>query len=351
MGKVRRGGPVRDVAVDLGTSAVRIAVRGRGILLREPAAAALDRPTGKFLCGGEKARQLLGRSPDQVLAVRPMEEGVVRDAPLAEAMLRNFLQQALPGRLLKPRLLFSVPAGAALVDEGTLVDVGLRAGARKVYLMEGPLAAAMGAGARTEEARGHLVVDIGGGAAEAAVIALGGVAASARLRTAGDAFDLALLRYVRERHGLLIGKKTAEEVKKAAGQVSAAEEDERPPFLLQGKCLETGLPRQLVLTPAETAAALDPVAEELIRGIKEFLERTPPALAADAAEEGILLVGGGALLRGLDKMLAEGTGLPVTVAEDPEEAVIRGMEMSLATLSRRKDGVLGLARRRAVAEE
>ena len=352
MAKTRPTGPVRDVAMDLGTSMSLVAVRGRGILLREPSVVAVDRHTGKVLQAGEAARQLLGRTPGQVLAVRPLGEGVLRDGGMAEAMIRVFLHRAAPGRVLRPRLLLGVPTGAAQVSEQALVEAGLRAGARRVYLMEEPLAAALGAGLDVESARGRMVVDVGGGATDAAVLALGGIVASACLPVAGDAFDRAILQYVRARHGLLIGRRTAEEVKRAVGRLSALGEGEQlPPFAVRGRCLTTGLPWQTELTGQETAVALDPVAEELARGVQEVLERTPPELAEDVAEAGILLVGGGSLLPGLDSLLSERTGIPVIRGENPEDAVVLGLEQALDHLSRRQDGVLDLARRRAVTGE
>ena len=347
----KAGGPVRDIAVDLGTSLSLAAVRGRGIAVREPTVAAVDRNGGKVLCTGEDARQLLDRTTGRLLAMRPMEAGVLRDGALGEALLRDLLQKAAPGRVFKPRLLLAVPTGAAPVDERALVDAGLRAGARRVYLMEGPLAAALGAGVDAETPGGHLVADVGGGTADIAAVALGGVVTSICSGAAGDAFDRALQRYIREEHGVLVGRRTAEAVKKAVGRVSAAGEEQGEPFPVKGRCLTTGLPREIALPPGETARALDPVAEVLVRSVLEVLERTPRPLAADIAAEGILLTGGGGLLRGLDRLLAERTGFPVVRPEDPEGAVVLGLEKSLAGLSRRRDGVLDLARRRAVAGE
>lgn len=351
MKRMRQGGPVRDIAVDLGTSTTLIAVRGRGILLREPSVVAADRHTGKILLAGREARRVMERSPDQVLALRPLGGGGIRDQSLAEAMLRMFLQQALPGRMLKPRLLIGVPTGITQAAERGMVDAGIHAGAGKVCLMEAPLAAALGAGLATEESKARLVVDAGGGVTDIAVIVLGKIVVSDCLSAAGDAFDRALLRYIRREHGVLIGRRSAEELKRDAGRLSAAEEDEKEPVSVKGRCLTTGLPREVALTPLETARALDPVAEELARGVLELLERTPAELAGDIASEGLLLTGGGSLLRGLDKLLAEKTGFPVVRAEDPEGAVVLGLEKSLPTLSKRQAGVLDLARRRTVAGE
>ena len=350
MGKAagRTGGLVRDIALDLGTSTVLTAVRGRGVQLREPSVVAVERTTGRILCAGEAARQMLGRTPGEVLAVRPLAEGVLSDYSMAETMLRTFLHKTAPGRLLKPRLLVGVPSGISQVAERALVEAGLQAGARQVYLMEEPLAAVLGAGVEIGEPKGHMVVDIGGGTTDIAVTALGGVVTSACLPAAGDRFDQALRQYVRETHGLLIGLRTAEEVKRTVGQVTEEEGETLP---VKGRCLTTGLPRQIELTAEETALALSPVAEIIVRAVEDVLERTPPELAADVAEEGILLTGGGSLLRGLDRRITESTGIPTVPAEDPEEAVIRGLERTLPRLSRMRPGVLDLARRRGVLAE
>ena len=351
MKKTRQGGPVRDIAVDMGTSTTLISVRGRGILLREPSVVAVDRQTGKVLVAGREARRMMERSPDQVLVLRPMGEGVIQDPSMAKAMLGLFLCQILPGRMLKPRILIGVPTGVTQAAERGMVDACIHGGAGRVWLMEASLAAALGAGLDPEEAKARLVVDVGGGVTDAAVIVLGEVVTSACLPAAGDAFDRALIQYVRREHGVLVGRKSAEELKHAAGRLSAAEEDGEKTISVRGRCLTTGLPREVGLTTSETACALDPVAEELVQGVLELLERTPSELAADLASEGILLTGGGSLLRGLDRLLAEKTGFPVVRAEDPEGAVVLGLEKSLDTLSKRQAGVLNLARRRMVAGE
>ena len=351
MKKSRQGGPVRDIAVDLGTATTLIAVRGRGILLREPSIAAVDRHTGKVLAAGREARRLMERDTDRVLVLRPLGAGIVRDLNLTEAMLELFLRQVLPGRMLKPRILIGVPTGISQAGERSLVEAGSRAGAGKVWLMEAPLAAALGAGLDPEEPKGRLVVDVGGGVTDIAVIGLGKVIASDCLTTAGDAFDRALIRFVREEHGVLIGRRSAEMIKFSAGRLSGDEGDGEETVSVNGRCLTTGLPRGVSLSPAESARALDPVAQGLTQAVLELLERTPAQLAADIRTEGILLTGGGSKLCGLDGLLAEKTGFPVVRAEDPEGAVVLGLEKSLPALSRRQAGVLDLARRRTVAGE
>ena len=275
--------------MDLGTTSVQVAVRGRGIVLEEPSVVAVDRRTGKILEVGQAARQMLGRTPGELVAVRPLEQGYIADCTMAEEMVSAFLRKALPRRLFKPRLLLCVPSGSAEVAERAVVEAGVRAGARKVYLMEEPLAAALGAGIDIRQPQGHMVVDIGGGTTDVAVTALGGVVASACLATAGDQFDQALIQYVRQHHDLLIGARTAQAVKEAIGQVAGEGEESAA---VKGRCLTSGLPRQITLTAQETAEAFAPVAEVIVAAVHRVLERTPPELAADVAESGLLLTGG-----------------------------------------------------------
>lgn len=343
------GGLARDVAMDLGTTSVLVAARGRGILLREPSVAAVDRQTGKVLQVGEAAQQMLGRTPGRLVAVRPVREGVLSDFTTAQAMLQAFLKKALGGHLLKPRLLIGVPAGISEVEERAVVEAGLQAGARRVYLMEAPLAAALGAGLDTSRPEGRLVVDIGGGVTDAAVITLDGVVVAGCLPVGGDRFDEALIQYVRQTHNLLLGLRTAEQVKHTIGQVGQAQDS--PSLAVKGRCLTTGLPREVQLTPADTAEAFAPVAREIVSAVQGVLERTPPELAADVAKNGILLTGGGSLLRGMDRLLAEATGIETFVAQEPETCVVLGLEMTLPHLSKRQDGPLHLARRRQVGAE
>ena len=330
MDKQVQGGFARDIAMDLGTTSVLVAVRGRGILLQEPSVVAVDRRTGAVLQVGEAARQMLGRTPGDLLAVRPLREGIISDCTIAEAMVRAFLHKAAPGRLLKPRLLVCVPSGISEVAERAVVEAGLQA-------------AALGAGVDITQPEGHMVVDIGGGTTDVAVTALGGVVASACLSTAGDQFDEALMQYIRQKHSLLIGARTAEEVKEAIGRVDGPGEET---LAVKGRCLNTGLPREILLSGEETAEAFTPVAENIISAVQAVLERTPPELAADVAVSGILLTGGGSLLQGMDTLLAARTGMETHLAEDPIRAVALGLEQTLPHLAKRQEGVLNLARRR-----
>lgn len=349
MGMQFRGpGFGRDVAVDLGSTWVRAAVSGKGICLQEPALAAVDRQSGQVLQVGEQARLLLGRTPGQLVAVRPVREGGIADYTAAVAVLRAVLRQVLGSRFGKPRLLLSVSPGASEVEERALLQAGLEAGARRVYLMESPLAALAGAGADPTLPQGRMVVSLGGGVCDSAIIALNGMAASDCLAVGGDAFDEALIHYVRHKHALLLGLRTAQQVKESIGQ---ADEPDKPdksgkPLTVKGRCLNTGLPRDVSLTPAETAEAFLPVTNRLLASVQSVLERTPPELAADVAQSGILLTGGGSLLRGLDKKIAAATGIWAMTAQEPDSCVILGLEKALAGLHERPDGLLNLARHR-----
>lgn len=346
MGMQLRGpGFVRDVAVDLGSTWVRAAVSGRGVCLQEPALAAVDRQSGRVLQVGEQAQLLLGRTPGRLVAVRPVREGGLADDTAAVAVLRAVLRRVLGNHLGKPRLLLGISPGASEVEERALLQAGLEAGARRVYLMETPLAALAGAGADPTLPQGRMVVSLGGGVCDSAVIALNGMAASDCLAVGGDAFDEALIHYVRQKYALLLGLRTAQQVKESIGQ--ADEPDKAGKSLtVKGRCLNTGLPRDVSLTPSETAEAFLPVTNRLLASVQSVLERTPPELAADVAQNGILLTGGGSLLRGLDKKIAAATGIWTMTAQEPDSCVILGLEKALTGLHQRPDGLLNLARHR-----
>lgn len=348
MGKTfQPGGFGRDVAMDLGTAWVRVAVKGKGLVLQEPAVAAVDRQTGQVLQMGRAAQELLGRTPGQLLAVRPLVNGVIADFTVALAMMQAFLKQALGGRRMgKPRLLIGVPSGISEVEERAVVEAGLQAGARRVYLTEAPLAAALGAGIDITRPEGTLVVNLGAGVTDTAMLSLGSVVTSLCLPVGGDALDEVLLQTVRQNHNLLLGLRTAEAVKRTIGQVGPVSASRT--MEVRGRCISTGLPRDVTLTSEETAAAFGPTIDKILTGVLRVLERTPPELTGDAARGGILLTGGGSLLPGLDRLLAEAAGIPVTVAQDPETCVITGLENLLPQLHRRQEGPMQFARRRQV---
>ena len=344
MDKQVQGGFARDIAMDLGTTSVLVAVRGRGILLQEPSVVAVDRRTGAVLQVGEAARQMLGRTPGDLLAVRPLREGIISDCTIAEAMVRAFLHKAAPGRLLKPRLLVCVPSGISEVAERAVVEAGLQAGARRVYLMEEPLAAAIGAGIDIAKPDGHMVVDIGGGTADIAVISLSGVVESASIKIAGDKFDEAVIKYIRRKHNVLIGERTAEELKMTIGCVFPRPEEVT--MDIKGRCLMTGLPRVFTVSSSEMIEAFEEPSTRILEAIHGVLERTPPELVADISTNGIVMTGGGSLIWGFDKLVESHTGIETHVADDAISCVAYGTGKSLDDLDHMQDGTMNLSRRK-----
>ena len=337
----------KDIGIDLGTASVLVYVKGKGVVLNEPSVVAINKDDGRLLSVGADAQAMLGRTPGNIVAIRPLREGVISDYDMTERMLKEFIRKVSGSfhHIFKPRVIICVPSGITEVEERAVVDAGLQSGASHVYLIEEPVAAAIGAGIDITKPEGHMVVDIGGGTTDVAVAALGGVVASTCLTTAGDQFDEALIQYVRQTHGLLIGARTAEEVKCAIGQVAGEGEET---LAVKGRCLNTGLPREVTLSGKETETAFAPVAQTIVSAVQDVLERTPPELAADVAVSGILLTGGGSLLRGMDALLAQETGMATHLAEDPIRAVALGLEATLPHLAKRQEGVLNLARRRQV---
>ena len=327
----------RDIALDLGTATVQGAAKGQGVVLQEPNLAAADRQTGQLLAVGKAAREMLDRTPGALTARYPMAGGVIADGSLTTEILRIFLKQVLGKGLGKIRLLLAVPTGISPVEERALIEAGLQAGAGTIYLMEAPLAAALGAGLEVESPQGQLVVNLGAGVTDGAVLALGRVMASVCTTAAGNRLEEALIQAVRRDHHLVLGRRTAREVKHTM---------DRTPMTVKGRCLTTGLPREGELTPEEVKRAFQPVLEEILTALRDLLEQTPPELVEDVKETGILLTGGGSLLPGLAETIGAATGIPTTVAPDPELCVIRGLEATLPHLSKRKDGPLDLARGR-----
>lgn len=336
-----------DVGIDLGTSNLRIAVRGKGVVLREPSVLAVDRQTGRVLQTGQEARKMLGRTPANLCALKPVSGGVIADYDMAVKLLREALRRTLPFSLVKPRLLFSVPAGITSVEERAVIQAGLQAGARRVFLMEAPLAAAMGAGLPISEPSGSMVMDIGAGSADAAILSLGGVCRSLSVPTAGDAMREAIIRYVRRKHGVLIGEAMAEEAKLRIGCVWEPRAGQT--FEVKGRDLLTGLPRLVELQETEMPEALEAVCDRLMDAVRELLEQTPPEMVADISRNGVTLTGGGSRLRGLDKRLADYARIPVLLADDGEDCVIAGMEQAMQKLDSMQDGILNLGRRKQLA--
>jgi rod shape-determining protein MreB len=313
----------RDMGVDLGTANTLVYVRRQGIVLREPSVVAKRLDDGHVLAVGEEAKRMLGRTPGTIVATRPLRDGVIADFDTTAAMLTYFIRRAANGRMwIRPRVVVGIPSGCTEVEKRAVVDATLQAGARDAYLIEEPMAAAIGAGLPVSEPIGSMVVDIGGGTTEVAVIALGGIVTSRSIRIAGDELDEAIIQYARRAYNLLIGERSAEEIKIAVG--SAFPSREESAVDVRGRDLVSGLPRTVRMTSAEIREAVAEPVQAIVEAVKQTLERTPPELAADIVDRGIILVGGGALLRGMDRLLAEETGMPVSLTDDPLAAVVNG---------------------------
>lgn len=331
-----------DVAIDLGTVNTLVLVKGKGIVIREPTVVALHRKTRQVLAIGTEAKRMLGRTPRAIEAVRPLRDGVISDFDTTEAMLSFFIQKihknpegkffSLP-KIPKPRVVVGIPSGVTEVERRAVQEACLSAGAREAYLIEEPMAAAIGAKLPIEEPEGVIIVDIGGGTCEIAVISLGGIVINKSLRIAGDEMDEAIVNYMRMRYGLLIGEKTAEDVKIEIGSAYPADKkDQELATVIRGRDMPSGLPRSIKVTESEIREALTPIISEIISAIQEVLEETPPEILSDIVERGIYITGGGALLRGLDKKIAEETKLPIYIADDPLTTVVRGCGAVLENL-------------------
>lgn len=316
-----------DIGIDLGTVNTLVSVRGKGIIIREPSVVAVHRKSRQVLAIGREAKRMLGRTPQAIEAVRPLKDGVISDFDTTEAMLRHFIQQIhnTPGKMPKlprPRVVIGIPSGVTEVERRAVQDAAISAGAREVYLIEEPMADAIGANLKIEDPEGNIIVDIGGGTTEIAVISLGGMVVNRSLRVAGDEMDEAITSYMRMRYGLIIGERTAEDLKLELG--SALQDGREIESVVRGRELASGLPKSIRISSAEIREALAPVINEIITNIQEVLEETPPELLSDILERGIILTGGGALIKGLDKRLSEETKLPVWIADDPLTTVVRG---------------------------
>ena len=333
----------KDIGIDLGTADVSIYVRGRGIVLREPSLVAVDRGSGELRAVGSDAMALLGHSSGSIAAIRPIQGGVIADYGMAERMIKAYLKKTLGGSPFKPNLVICVPSGITEVEERAVIDAGMQSGARRVYLIESPVAAALGAGLDISRPVGTMVVDIGGGSTEVAVISLGDIVTSCSVRIAGDKFDEAIINYVKRKYNLLIGERTAEAIKMTLGSAYPNEEIESSALDIKGRNMADGLPKNVTITGPEVREALEEPLGYIVDAIKNTLEKTPPELAADIIDNGIMLTGGGALIRGLDRLITQETGMPVHVAENAIDCVAEGtgkrLEIELPTQyykSRRK---------------
>ncbi|CEP67059.1 Cell shape determining protein MreB/Mrl [Moorella glycerini] len=320
----------RDLGIDLGTANTLVHVRNKGIVLREPSVVAIQRGTGNVLAVGEEAKRMIGRTPGNIVAIRPLKDGVIADFDVTQSMLRYFIEKSISkGFLVRPRVVVGVPSGVTAVEARAVREAAFQAGAKEAYLIEEPMAAAIGAGLPVYEPTGNMIVDIGGGTTEVAVISLGGIVTSRSIRIGGDEMDEAITQYIKRTYNLMIGERTAEEIKIELGAAFFGDTEEdrarkERTYAVRGRDLVTGLPKTIEITAAEVQEALAEPVAAILEAIKVCLERTPPELAADLMDRGIVLAGGGSLLWGLDRLVSQETGMPVNMAEDPLTAVAVG---------------------------
>ncbi len=333
----------KDIGIDLGTASVLIYVKGQGIVLNEPSVVAMDKNTGKLLKVGADAQAMLGRTPGNIVAIRPLRDGVISDYDMTERMLKEFIHKVNGFQLFKPRVIICVPSGITEVEERAVIDAGVQAGARSVYLIEEPVAAAIGAGIDITKPDGHLIIDIGGGTTDIAVISLSGVVESASIKVAGDMFNEAVIKYIRRKHNVLIGERTAEDLKIQIGCVFPQEEEET--VEVKGRCLMTGLPKVFTVSSSEMIEAFEEPAERILEAVHSVLEKTPPELVADISTNGIVMTGGGSMVKGFDKLVESRTGIATTVAENAIQCVAMGTGQSLDWVSSMQDGTVNLSRR------
>ncbi len=325
-----------DIGIDLGTASILVYIKGKGVVLKEPSVVAFNRDTNEIKAIGEEARLMLGRTPGNIVAVRPLRQGVISDYTVTEKMMKYFIQKALGKKSFrKPRISVCIPSGATEVEKKAVQDATYQAGAREVDIIEEPVAAAIGAGIDISRPCGNMIVDIGGGTSDIAVISLGGTVVSTSIKIAGDDFDEAIVRYMRKKHNLLIGERTAEDIKIKIG--TAYEKIEEDSMDVRGRNLVTGLPKTVTVTSEETREALRETTSQIVEAVHSVLERTPPELAADIADRGIVLTGGGAMLRGLEELIEEKTGINTMTAEDPMTVVAIGTGEYVEFLSGKRE--------------
>ncbi len=321
-----------DIGIDLGTATVLIYEKNHGVVLREPSVVAVNQDTGEVLAVGYEAKSMVGRTPGSILPIRPLRDGVISDYDMTEAMLRHFMWRVTKGsqKFFRNRVMICVPSGATDVERRAVLEAALEIGAREAYLIEEPMAAAIGANLKVEEARGKMIVDIGGGTSDIAVISLGGVVVSKSLRIGGDKFDEGIIKYLRRQYNIAIGEQTAENLKIMIGTCMPLEDDQK--MIVKGRDLLQGLPRQIEVTSSAVNMAIGEMVQSLVDSVRNVLELTPPELSADIIDRGIILTGGGALLRGLPELIAQQTGINCFTAENPMESVALGTGKALQEL-------------------
>ena len=326
----------KDIGVDLGTANTLIFMKGKGIIMREPSVVAVDTRTDTVRYVGHEAKEVIGRTPGSIVAVRPLKDGVIADFDITASMLQIFIKKACGNSIInRQSVIICIPSGVTEVERRAVREATVKAGARRVSIIEEPMAAAIGAGLPVAEATGSMVVDIGGGTSEVAVISLGGIVTARSVRVGGDEFDSAIIQYVKRKHNLLIGERTAESIKIAIGSAYPYEDEQ--PMEIKGRNLVDGLPKNIMITPSEIREALADALASVLDAIKTTLERTPPELAADIIDHGITLTGGGALLRGLDQLISIETGMTVNVAENPLDCVAAGTGIVLDDIERLRE--------------
>ncbi|PRX28969.1 rod shape-determining protein MreB [Orenia metallireducens] len=333
----------RDMGIDLGTANTLVYIRGKGVLIREPSVVAIQKNTSKeeVLAVGDEAKKMIGRTPGNIVAIRPMKDGVIADFEVTEKMLRYFITKAHKRkRLVRPRIIVCVPSGVTEVEKRAVIDASLHAGAREAYLIEEPMAAAIGAGLPVHEATGNMVVDIGGGTTEVAVISLGGIVTKDSIRVGGDELDDAIVHYIKNTYNLMIGERTAEQIKISVGSAYIGSNSELSlddTMDIRGRDLVNGLPKTVTITAEEIQQALREPVNDIIRAVKSTLENTPPELSADIMDRGIVMAGGGSLLAGLDQLISQETGMPVYLADDPLDCVVYGTGKVLEEINNLKN--------------
>ena len=326
------GGLSHDMGIDLGTANTLVHIKGKGIVLREPSVVAIKSDTGDVLAVGDEAKRMIGRTPGSIVAIRPMKDGVIADFDVTQAMLKYFIRKAMNTKsFVRPRVVVGVPSGVTEVEKRAVIDAAQQAGAREAYLIEEPMAAAIGAGLPVEEATGSMVVDIGGGTTEIAVISLGGIVTSCSIRIGGDEMDSSIIQYIKREYNLLIGERTAEEIKINIGTAIVNPNQDKT-MDIRGRDLVSGLPKTVRIKSSEVCEALGEPVHKIVEAVKGTLEKTPPELAADVMDHGIMMTGGGSLLNSLDKLLSHETGMPVLVSEDALSCVGEGTGRSLENI-------------------
>jgi len=330
---------IKKVGIDLGTANTLVCVPKKGIVINEPSVVAVSIDDNSILAVGNEAKEMLGRTPDSIIASRPMKDGVIAEYRTTETMLRYFITKAVGSiRFFRPEVMVSVPAGITSTERRAVVEATMQSGAKAAYIIKEPLAAAIGAGIPIAQSSGHMVIDIGGGTTEVAVISLGGIVASSSARVAGNKLDLAIAEYIRKKHGLAVGERTAEEIKIEIGTALPKEKEEI--MEIRGRDMVRGLPKTIKIASNEVCEAIQDELREIIQVIKEVLQETPPELSADVIDKGIVLTGGGAQLRSLDKLITQATGVPSYIAEEPMLCVVKGVGIALENLDSYKRSIL-----------